>query len=98
MSAPMIEKSLIVTGIGMVYELTTGEPMYQVNFGEYLDSTPELTSRLSAASGTPFNGKKIAANWLLLNIKTTGVVPYKVGSKWKLTVEDNGSTSLVEIK
>lgn len=95
----IVEKELTVTGIGIVYELATGEPLYQVNFGEFINSTPELAGRLTAMSGGAlFNGKKIAANWLILNIKTDGAIPYKVGSKWKFTVKEDGTTNLVEIK
>lgn len=97
MSTPLVEKELTVTSITVAYELATGEPMFQVFFGEFIPTSNELINRMSPGTPASFPGKRIAVSWLILDLKTEQV-PYKVGSKWKLTIKENGSTSLVEVK
>jgi hypothetical protein len=92
----LIEKTVIVTQISNTIELATGELIYSVFFGEFIDATPEVLSRFPPSPVT-YPGKKISAMWFMLNLKTDKV-PYKVGSKWKLKIQENGVISLVELE
>ena len=96
MSEFLVEKTVIVTQIGNTIELATGDLIYSVFFGEFIDATPEVLSRLPP-SPVPYPGKKIGAMWFMLNLKTDKV-PYKIGSKWNLKIKENGVISLVELK
>jgi hypothetical protein len=97
MPEDIIDKILIVTSVTVATNLGTGEPMYQVMFGEYLDTTPEVISRLPPPIRDANWGKKIASNELILFINTPEV-PYKAGSKWRLRIRKNGTLNLVEEK
>ena len=97
MSEFLIEKDVFVSGISSTIELATGESIYSVSFGEMIDVTPEVLSRLPPVSPPIVYPKKIPALWFVLNMKTDEV-PYKVGSKWKLRIQPNGSISLAELK
>ena len=93
----IVNKTFIVTNVTVATNLGTGELMYQVMFGEYLDITPEIISRLPPPMRDANWGKKIASNEIILFIKTSEV-PYKVGSKWRLKIHKNGTMNLVNAK
>ena len=97
MSEFLVEKDVIVSGIGNSVELATGDSMYAVSFSELIDSTPEVLSRLPPVTPPTVYPKKLYALWFVLNLKTDEV-PYKVGSKWKLKIQKDGKISLAEIK
>jgi hypothetical protein len=97
MSEFLIEKDVFVSGIGNTIEIATGELIYSVSFSENIDATPEVLSRLPPLTPPAVYPKKIPAMWFVLNLKTNEV-PYKVGSKWKLKIQTNGTISLAEVK
>jgi hypothetical protein len=98
MSDSIVDKTLIVIGASVVTELATGDFIYQVTFGYYTENTPEILSRIPTNMRETFSvGKNIAITEATLLIKAD-VVPYKVGSEWKLKIHKNGSLSLVEAK
>jgi hypothetical protein len=94
-SINLFEKILVVTEIRPTLEVATGEAMYQVIFGEYISNTPEVAARLNAPNQASF-AKKFPVIWLAMNVKITGELPYKVGSKWQFTTTENGTVNLVE--
>ena len=91
-----IEKILCVTGVTLLTEIVSGDFIYQVVFGYYTKNTPEILSRMPPETRGTFMGNQIAINEMSLLVKTN-TVPYKVGSKWKLTIQENGTLNLVEI-
>jgi len=97
MSENMVDKTLVVTSVNVVTELATGNLAYQVTFGEYIKSTPEIINRLPANVRENYPGNQIAVNEILLLIKTDKA-PYTVGSKWELKVHKDGTLNLVELK
>lgn len=97
MSECIVDKTLVVTGVSVVTELTTGDLIYQVVFGEYVKNTPEILGRFPANVRDAYVGNKIAVNEVMMIMKVEEV-PYKVGSKWKLKIQKNGTLSLVEVK
>jgi hypothetical protein len=97
-SEDILDKVLTVTGISLVTELTTGELIYQVVFGNYVKTMPEIINRLPPNMREPMlMSKSIAINEVSMLIKVDEV-PYKVGSKWKMKIHKNGTLSLVEAK
>jgi hypothetical protein len=97
MSEFLVEKTVTVTQISNTIELATGDLMYTVFFGEFIDVTPEVLSRIPGMSPANYPGKKLGAVWFTLNLKTDKV-PYKVGSKWTLKIQENGIVSLAELE
>lgn len=97
MSECIVDKTLVVTGVTVVTELATGDLIYQVVFGEHVKNTPEILSRLPANTRDAYVGNKIAVNEVMMIMKVEEV-PYKVGSKWKLKIQEDGNLSLVEVK
>ena len=63
------DRELTVYAISPSTEVSTGENMYQVLLGEYIDVTPEIlkTLPLQPAQTIP---KQVAVFWLALNVKT----------------------------
>ncbi len=70
-----------------------------VQFGENIDANDEIRSRVSSRPmGATFaNSQKIPVVTLQLFFPIKGVIPYKIGSKWKITINDqNGEISIKE--
>lgn len=97
MSEYIVDKILTVTNVATVTELSTGELINQVNFGHYIDNTPEILNRLPAPFRENFPGKQIGVSELILLIKIDEVM-YKVGSKWHLKVDKEGTMTLAALK
>lgn len=96
MSEDILTKTLSVVSINPVVEIATGDNIYQVVFGEYVDITQELLSRLppTARQRSAF-GKKIGISHLTLFIKKTEI-PYTIGSTWKITISSDGTLKIVK--
>jgi len=105
MSTPanIFDKTLVVTEIRLVQELTSGELMHQVSFGEYVSSKGSLPglnlqfNPQNSGGSIMVAGNKVPAMWLALNIKAADAFPYAIGSKWKMTIKENGTVNLVEV-
>ena len=82
---------LVVLSIAEAWEAATGDSLYLVKFGQYIDATPQLLSRIESKGGM----KRVSTEWLNLYYKGESV-PYMVGSKWRLTVNNDGAVSLVK--
>ncbi len=88
----LLEKDLVVYAITPVTEVMSGDTLYQITLGEYVRATPEVVNRIGVAP--PGGAKEVPATWMLFNVKRNGELPYKVGSKWRMTVSEDGSVSL----
>ena len=97
MSENIIDRTLIVTSVTLLTEIVSGDFIYQVVFGYYTKNTPEILSRLPPEVRSTYTGNQIAINEMSLLVKAD-TVPYKVGSKWKLTIRKNGTMNMVEAK
>jgi hypothetical protein len=98
MSECVMAKTLTVTNVNVITELATGDLIYQVMFGNYIRTTPEILSRIPPNAREPLAASKnIAVSEMTLFIKTNEV-PYKVGSKWNIRISKNGRLNLVEAK
>lgn len=97
MPEDIVDKVLIVTSVNALTELATGDFVYQVTFGYYVKSTPEIINRIIPANMREMysTSKNIIINEVSLLIKTDEI-PYKVGSKWKMKIRKNGTLSLVK--
>ena len=95
MSDYIVEKTLVVAGITVLTELATGDVLYQIMFVEYIDNTDDVLRRIPPSVRENFLGNKIAANNVIIFLKTEEV-PYKVGSKWNLKINQDGTTNLVK--
>ena len=91
-----MEKEVLVYSVTPSTEVATGDNTYNVFFGDYVNATPEIISTLQLQVGQPLP-KKVGVFWLILNIKSDEV-PYRIGSRWRLTVENDGRLTLVEMK
>ncbi|MQY62094.1 hypothetical protein GH146_02240 [archaeon] len=96
MSEDILAKTLSVISINPTTELATGDMIYQVVFGEYIDITQELLSRLPpTAVQRSALGNKIGIAHLILFLKKTEI-PYTIGSTWTITVNGDGALNLVK--
>ena len=93
----VIDKPLEVLSVVNATELATGDIIYQVTLGTYVNNTTEIRSRIPTAVREAYTGKKIGITELVLFIKLEQI-PYKIGSKWRLRIRKNGSLNLVEAK
>ena len=97
MSDYIVDKILVVIGVGVVTELATGDFINQVTFGYYAQNTPEILKRIPTIARENFPGKQIGLAELTLFIKADEVV-YKVGSKWHLRIHKNGTLNLAAVE
>jgi hypothetical protein len=93
----IVDKVLTVINVATITELATGDLINQVNFGNYIENTPEVLNRFPAPVRENFTGKQIGVSELILFIKTEEVM-YKVGSKWHLKIDKEGIMNLEEVK
>ena len=93
----VVDKILTVTNVATVTEVATGDLINQVSFGNYVENTPEVLNRFPAPMREIFTGKQIGVSELILFIKTEEVM-YKVGSKWHLRIDKEGTFNLSEAK
>lgn len=86
-------KTVEVMSVSRVTESATGKTIFLVQFGESVKATDELRKYLPnpPASMPP---EAILVNVLILYFNSATVAPYKVGSKWRLDIEDNGAIKL----
>jgi len=88
----LFEKVVTVLAIAPATELGSGDLLFIVEFGETIDRTPEIAARLPpAAQGS----NRINVTYLGVWVKSA-TLPYTIGSKWKLSVADDGKISLVQ--
>ncbi len=80
------EGEVEVVNVGRITSAIDGTLIYQVAFGKITKPVDGMV--------VPTGGKEIAANTLIMYFKSEKVVPYKVGSKWNLSVSENGSISI----
>jgi len=93
----IFEKEVIVTEIRCIREVQTGDAIHQIQFGDYIKSTAEIVQKINQMSNVVRVGDDIPVQWFTLNVKNVKVIPYKVGSKWKLAMNENGSITMVEL-
>ncbi len=80
------EDEVEVVNVGRITSAIDGSLIYQVVFGKIAKPTEGMP--------TPSGSKEIAPTTLLMYFKSEKEIPYKVGSKWKLTVSESGNISL----
>lgn len=93
----IVDKILTVINVAAVTELATGDLINQVSLGNYIENTKEVLNRVPAFMKENFTGKQIGITELILFIKTEEVM-YKVGSKWHLKIDKEGTLNLSEVK
>ena len=77
-------------------DLVTEEPIAQVVFGQAKKITPQIRDRIpdenQAARG------EIYSNTVVITVPISEANKYKVGSKWKISVDDKGWIAIRELK
>ena len=82
-------KVLEVLTVRQVLEGTTGNPLYRVSFGEMVDVPSDGKQRHVRA-------KKMGLSTLVMFLPYGEALPYRPGSRWKLSLESNGNMTLTE--
>ncbi|EQB65016.1 MAG: hypothetical protein AMDU2_EPLC00013G0008 [Thermoplasmatales archaeon E-plasma] len=80
------ESEVEVVNVGRVTSAIDGSLIYQVAFGKI--------SKPADGVPIPAGSKEIAASTLIMYFKSEKDAPYKVGTKWNLSVSESGSISL----
>jgi hypothetical protein len=88
MPAPW-SKLVEVVGVSIATEASTGETLYQVTFADRTEVTPQLRPYVPSPPGT-MPPKEVAFNVIIMFFRFDTEVPYRVGSKWQLTVGADG--------
>lgn len=75
------------------YDIESGETVYEVSFGKTFKVNEKIRSRIkSPESGEP--PEVLSVNIVTVVIPAGPPVPYKVGSKWSLKINEDGSLSV----
>lgn len=93
MSDKIVERTLTVIGVTTANDFTSGETLYQVAFGQFVNVTQEMIDRLPAQLRLFGVGTQQGVNELILLIRAKEV-PYRVGTQWKFIVNNDGSMKL----
>ncbi|MGP6207993.1 hypothetical protein ACNF42_08210 [Cuniculiplasma sp. SKW3] len=80
------EGEVEVVNVGRVTSAIDGSLIYQVAFGKI--------GKPAEGMPIPAGSKEIAANTLIMYFQSEKEAPYKVGTKWKLSVSESGNVSL----
>jgi hypothetical protein len=93
----MIEDIVEVISVTRAIESSTGESVFQVQFGHMVEINEEMRKAIPQPIGSapPKMQGTIA---LVIFAKFPGPVPYKVGSKWRLTIKESGVVTLGEAR
>lgn len=87
---------MTVMSVAPLMDVVSGRGQTQVIFGEQVALTEPIRKRLRALS-QPVQSTLIQTNTLILALEFKGVVPYRIGSKWELNVnEETGAVTLKE--
>jgi hypothetical protein len=86
----LFEKDVEVIQVTRAIESVSGDYIYQVTFGQIVDVDEELRRTIPAPANSKAP-KKIAPTTLTIFIDASKPIPYKVGSKWKISISDSGS-------
>lgn len=86
---------LEVISINRITDATNGDLIYQVQFGKVVGIEGERKVMVPAPGG-PVQVKEQITVALVLNTRFDGPVPYRVGSKWAFSLDEDGSISLKE--
>jgi hypothetical protein len=75
------------------------EPIYSVSFAHVVPIDDEIYKNLFEPDKERI-GNELYTEGIVLNIKIDGKrrIPYAVGSKWNINVDENGSVHLTEVK
>jgi hypothetical protein len=93
----MKEIRVEVLNLDRNFDIENGKPSIVVSFGNSIDSTPEVRERV-VASGQTAQPDKTNVNRVILFVPDESEMPYTIGSKWILKIEDNGSVSITRDK
>lgn len=93
----MAAKRLEVISVQRAVESATGDSIINVAFGVLHEIDDDLRRYLPQQPGG-MPPKKVGLNTLVLFFKFKDSAPYKVGTRWDLTVKPNGELSLKEVK
>ena len=87
------EINVEVLGIDRNIDIENGSPSAVVVFGHLVDSTDEIKERVSAGGQTP-NPNKTVVNRIIFFVPDALTLPYTIGSKWIIRVQENGDISI----
>jgi hypothetical protein len=94
---PIFEQEVEVISIGRIIDVSTGDFIYQIQFGKMFDVKGDGKAIHSPLPGAPPANKQVSIV-LVLNVDIKGAAPYLVGSRWTISIDDNGKLSLTEVK
>ena len=82
-----------VLSVNRNIDIESGKASSVVAFGNLVDSTPDIKERVTAEGQTAHPDKTIA-NRAIIFLPDVQTIPYTVGSRWAIQVEDNGEIKI----
>ena len=93
------EKEVTLVTIQPSTDLKTGKFVARMDFGEIIDNSEAVSSRLAVPEGvSPMGAKEVVSLSLLVFADFDRLGGYPVGSKWKLKIEDAGKITLERVR
>ncbi len=93
----IFEKEVEVVLVSRATESATGDLIYQVTFGERVNIDGELRKSLQQLQNSK-PPKEILPTILNVFISSDGPLPYRIGSRWRIEITDNGSITVKEAR
>lgn len=91
------DDTLEVLSAGRITDITTGNLIHQVQFGHMVEVDDQMRKNTPQPLGA-VPVRQQASVVLVLMLDFEGPVPYKVGSKWTLSISERGTITLKEVK
>jgi hypothetical protein len=93
----MGEEVVEVISVTRAIESSTGDSIYQVQFGHMVEVNEEMRKSIPQPVGAapPKMQGSIA---LIIFGRFSGPVPYRVGSKWNMSIKESGALTLREAR
>ena len=95
---PLFKRTVTVAKINPSLDLRNDETLYTIGFGEVVRVTDKMREKMRKSDDDSDEIPNIIGLPVLEITGKFEVVPYRMGSKWELTVSENGELSLKEVK
>ncbi len=72
--------------------------MIAVSFGEIVENTPEIASRISDDNQAVLNSKEAALTRMMIYLDIEEAKKYQAGTFWNLTLDSEGSITIKRVE
>lgn len=92
----MMQNDLEILAVTRMVDLVSEEPVAQIVLGEANKMTPQIRSRIVDEEQNARG--EVYSKTIVLTLPLAVASKYRVGSKWRIRIDDKGAIELRELK